>query len=63
MNEKNERMYWKLLRVKKGIKIKEIAEYLGCSLSYVARYEKGVVNMIDKKVKGYKQYINQYEQK
>lgn len=57
----NERMYWKLLRVKKGIRIKQIAEYLGCSLSYVARYEKGVVDMIDQKVKGYRRYIKEYQ--
>lgn len=52
-------MRWKLLRVKKGIRIKQIAEYIGCSLSYIARYEKGVVNMIPKKVKMYKKYIKQ----
>ncbi|MED0678220.1 helix-turn-helix transcriptional regulator [Aneurinibacillus thermoaerophilus] len=57
----NERMYWKLLRIKKGIRIKQIAEYLGCSLSYVARYEKGVVDMIDQKVKGYRRYIKEYQ--
>ncbi|MEZ2661286.1 helix-turn-helix domain-containing protein [Aneurinibacillus aneurinilyticus] len=59
----DERMYWKLLRVKKGIRIKQIADYLNCSLSYVARYEKGVVTMIDQKVKGYKEYIEKYQPK
>lgn len=57
----DERMEWKLLRVKKGIRIKQIADYLHCSLSYVARYEKGVVTMIDKKINGYKKFIEQYE--
>ena len=52
-----DRRTWKLKRMGKGIILKDIAKYVGFSVSMVNKYENGQRDMNDDKVKLYKEYI------
>lgn len=47
-----------LLRRKKGIKLKELAEYVGCSIALLSKYESGKSGMKKEKVELYREYID-----
>ncbi|AWC44308.1 helix-turn-helix transcriptional regulator [Bacillus cereus group sp. BfR-BA-01119] len=47
-------------RRKKKIRLRQLAEYIGCSPSLLSRYETGDCEMDKEKVKKYKEYINSY---
>lgn len=50
-----------LKRKKKGIRLQQIAQYLGCSASWVSRFETGVAaTMAVEKMEAYRQYIDNY---
>lgn len=59
MNEfkKNRRLEWKLKRIEKGIKLKEISDYVGFSISMLSKYENGHRDMDSYRTKLYKEYI------
>lgn len=48
---------WKIERMKKGIKLKEIADYLNCSISLLSRFENEKIKIAADKVADYKYYI------
>lgn len=50
-----------LKRRKKKIVLKQIAEYIGCSLSLISRYETGSCFMDKEKIKKYRLYIDEYK--
>lgn len=50
-----------LKRRKKKIVLKQIAEYIGCSLSLISRYETGSCEMDKDKIKKYREYIDEYK--
>lgn len=52
-----------LLRRSKKIKLRQIADYLNCSVSLISRYENGKRQMSDEKVKKYKEFIINYKRK
>ena len=55
----NERDVLMLQRRKKRIKLREVANYMNCSVSLISQYELGYANMIDDKVQAYKRYIQE----
>lgn len=59
MNEfkKNRRLEWKLKRIEKGIKLKELAIETGYSISMLSRYENAQRDLDSKSEKLYKEYI------
>lgn len=48
------------MRRKKKIKLKEIAEYIGCSIAHLSKYENGISNMDSIKIKKYQEFIENY---
>lgn len=54
---KDDRYLWKLKRQGKGIILKEVAEYVGLSISMVNQHENGKKNMAEDSVRAYKHYI------
>jgi len=46
-------------RRKARIKLKDIADAIGCSLSLISKYELNQTNMSDEKIAKYRQYIDQ----
>lgn len=49
-----------LMRRRKGITLKQVAKYVGCSVSMLSLYENGRCNMdVNKKVK-YKEFITNF---
>lgn len=59
MNEfkKNRRLQWKLKRIEKGIKLKELTTVTGYSISMLSRYENAQRDLDSKSEKLYKEYI------
>lgn len=59
MNEfkKNRRLEWKLKRIKKGIKLVELATITGYSISMLSRYENGTRDLTTEIEILYKEYI------
>ena len=49
-----------LKRRKKKIILKQLAEYIGCSQSLISQYETGHCEMDIKKVKKYREFIDNY---
>lgn len=49
-----------LLRKKKGIKLKDIAEYMNVSISLLSLYENEWINLSYDKVKKYRKYIDRH---
>lgn len=49
-----------LQRRKKKLRLRQIAEYIGCSQSLISRYETGGTAMDIKKVKKYTEFIDSY---
>lgn len=56
-------MNYKLLRISKKIKVKDVAEYVGCSSSTISRYENEDDYQIKaEKVEKYKYFIDNFEE-
>jgi len=49
-----------LKRRKKKIRLRQIAEFIGCSQSLISQYETGNCDMDKAKVEKYKSYIDSY---
>jgi len=49
-----------LMRRKKGIKLREISEFIGCSIAMISLYECGKANFEKQKAIQYKKFIEQY---
>lgn len=52
-----------LMRRTKKIKLKQIADYIGCSIAHLSKFENNLVNMSDDKVRKYQEYIENYNEK
>jgi transcriptional regulator with XRE-family HTH domain len=57
----NTRQKLRVRRFSLNIKIKEIAEYLGCSVGLVSNWEHDRAYMGKEKVERYKEYLDAYE--
>lgn len=57
MNLKQREIYV-IKRRQKRIRLKEIAEYIGCSQSLLSKYETGTANIIPDKLRMYQDYID-----
>lgn len=55
--ERKLRLSWKFRRMEKGIKLKELAEYIDCHISHINKYENSKGNMSSDKVRLYEKYI------
>lgn len=53
----NDRLAWKMKRIEKRIKQKDVAAYLGCSNALLSLYENEKESMSADKVASYKNYI------
>lgn len=56
-----EKMILKLLRISKGIKLKELSEYIGCSGNMVTMHETNKGNFSPDKLERYREYIENYK--
>jgi transcriptional regulator with XRE-family HTH domain len=56
MSEHEKQFYFNLRRNKK-IRLKQIANYIKCSISLLSRYEREDINMDERKIIGYKEFI------
>ena len=56
MSEHEKQFYFNLRRNKK-IRLRQIANYLNCSISLLSRYEREDINMDERKIIGYKEFI------
>jgi len=56
MSEHEKQFYFNLRRNKK-IRLRQIANYLNCSISLLSRYEREDINMDEQKIIGYKEFI------
>lgn len=50
--------YYIMLRKQKQILLKDVAEYVNCSIAHISRWENNKANMIDEKEQKYYQYID-----
>ncbi|HDR8016493.1 TPA: helix-turn-helix transcriptional regulator [Bacillus cereus] len=57
MNIKDE---YVLKRRKKRIRLRQIAEYIGCSQSLISQYETGNCEMDKAKIEKYKEFIDRF---
>lgn len=55
--ELSEKEYWRTLRKQKKIKLREIAEVLGCSIAFLSMYENDKTLMRDDSIDIYKRFI------
>lgn len=55
--ELSEKDYWRTLRKQKKIKLREIAEVLGCSVPFISMFENDKTPMRDEAINRYKQFI------
>jgi transcriptional regulator with XRE-family HTH domain len=55
----SEREHYWLLRRKKKIKLRDIANYLGCTVAHVSAFENGKSNLSSDKLILYKKYITE----
>ena len=58
--EVEDRWEYKIKRMKKNIKLREIAKEIGLSVSYISQHENYKRNMDTQHVIQYKQFIDQY---
>lgn len=56
----NDRDYCALMRRKYNIKLAIIANYIGCSISTLSRWERGLIETSDLTCKRYLQFIREY---
>ncbi|WP_234404918.1 helix-turn-helix domain-containing protein [Paenibacillus bouchesdurhonensis] len=61
MHKINERESYTAVRRRKKITLREIAEYIGCSVSLISQYENGSNRILPDKVRKYKRYIEDYK--
>lgn len=54
----NEREYFVAMRRRKNIKLRELAEYIACSISLLSKYEKYQCDISEPKENQYKKYIS-----
>lgn len=57
----NTRQELRVRRFSLNIKVKEIAEYLGCSVGLVSNWEHDRGYMSQEKIEKYKEYLENYE--
>lgn len=50
-----------LQRRKKKIRLRQLAEYIGCSMSLISRFETGDCDMDKAKIVKYQEFIDEYE--
>jgi transcriptional regulator with XRE-family HTH domain len=60
VNEMSIKEEYILKRRKKKIRLRQLAEYIGCSQSLISRYETGDCEMDKEKVKKYREFIDSY---
>lgn len=58
--ELTQRDIYRAIRKRKGIKLKEISKQVGCAISTLSDYERGM-HMSMEKVIRYREYIDTYE--
>ncbi|MFL0248378.1 helix-turn-helix domain-containing protein [Candidatus Clostridium stratigraminis] len=56
----NDKDYCTLMRRKYNIKLKTIADYIGCSISTLSRWERGLIETSDFIIKRYLQFIKEH---
>ncbi len=56
-----DRLDWKFLRMRKKITLKEVAKHVGCSISYINKWENGFLYMNPEWEKAYKEFIENYK--
>jgi DNA-binding transcriptional regulator YiaG len=56
----NDRDYCTLMRRKYNIKLAIIANYVGCSISTLSRWERGLIETSDFIIKRYLQFMEEY---
>lgn len=54
------RFDWKIERIRKNIKLKELANELMCSEAHICKYENNKGNMSEEKIKLYQDFIKNY---
>lgn len=54
----DERMEWKILRIRKNIKAKDVASAMKISPAYVSRFENGAFDWDHVLIRKYKNFIN-----
>jgi len=57
MNVKDEYI---IKRRKKKIRLRQLAEYIGCSMSLISQYETDICGMEKEKIEKYKEFIDSY---
>jgi uncharacterized protein YqhQ len=57
----SDRMSWKLQRIQKKIKIRQLQDYLKCTHALISMYENEKCEMSPEKVRKYKQYIEEHK--
>ncbi|HHV73422.1 MAG TPA: helix-turn-helix transcriptional regulator [Thermoanaerobacterium sp.] len=57
---RNRRLYYMVRRKEKNLKLKDVAKYVGCSVSILSRFENGVCNISPDKERKYIEYIENY---
>lgn len=55
-----DRLDWKFLRMRKGITLKDVANFVGCSISYINKWENKHLHMNKDWEKKYKDYVKNY---
>ena len=50
--------YYIIKRKQKKILLKDLAEYIGCSIAHVSRWENNLNNMVQEKEQKYFEYID-----
>lgn len=58
--ELTQRDIYRAIRKRKGIKLKEIAEHIGCAISTLSDYERGKL-LSREKIFKYREYIENYK--
>jgi transcriptional regulator with XRE-family HTH domain len=53
----DKRAYYAILRKQKKITLKEVADFVGCSIAHISRWENDLNVMSDEKQQKYYQYI------
>jgi len=56
----NDRDYYTLMRRRCNLKLKTVADYIGCSVSMLSKYERGIANLQPQKVSLYVKFIQNY---
>lgn len=59
--ERDLREYYRLTRLEKRIRLRELAEFLGCHIGTISHYENGRYGMSEDKINKYKEFIDAYE--